>query len=289
LKATLAKKVFDVGEDIRPTITGRAPAGTLWRWTPPQEGIKGIALEDSALRTSDHPWSSAARLFLLARSFEPGEHEIPALTLGYRSKKDTAWREVSTKPLPFTVRQQVEGDVLKLAIKGIKGPLSRPHKQLWALAALLAAGLAWGALKWTRRRRAEALLPAPEPPPDEIALKKIRELLAKDYMSRGMEAQFYYELSLIVRAYLEARFSIRAPEMTTEEFLEHMRDAAALTPAHKGLLKDFLTHCDLVKFARYAPGTAETDAAVASARRLIEETRPSREDNAQVKIEKTKE
>ncbi len=274
IREVVKKSAFDVGEDIRVRIEARASAGTLFRWMPPEEEIEGVKLEDQKLRTSDRPWGSRLTVDLLLRSFEPGEHEIPALPVSYMLKGEVAWREASTQPLKFTVKSRVSGDVLELEIKDIKGPLRRRPVLVFALVALLAAAAAaLGIYYWTRRHRALAGVPVPPPPAHEIALQKIRELIAKDYINHGLEQQFYYELSLIVREYLEARFGIRAPEMTTEEFLEHLRLGATLAPEHKELLRDFLTHCDLVKFARYDPVQPEIDAAVASARRLIEETR----------------
>ncbi len=274
IKETLKQEGFDVGEDIRLRIEAAAPAGTLFRWKPPQEEIEGLSVEDHKIQTSDRPWGSRLSVDLLLRSFEPGEHEIPELPISYRRKGGADWKETSTRPLKVTVKSRVSGDVLKLDIKEIKGPLGRrPVLVLAFITLLAAAAAAFGISYWKRRRRGLAGVAVPPTPAHEIALQKIKELLAKDYISRGLEQQFYYELSLIVREYLEDRFGIRAPEMTTEEFLEHLRVGSALVPAHKELLKDFLTHCDLVKFARYEPGRPEIDAAVASARRLIEETK----------------
>ena len=68
-----------------------------------------------------------------------------------------------------------------------------------------------------------------------------------------------------------------APERTTEEFLVEMAGTDLLVPEHKGLISQFLDHCDLVKFAKYAPGDREIKASCDSAMRLIDETRPGLE------------
>ncbi len=274
IKEVLNKDAFDVGEDIRVLITARAAPGTLFRWMPPEEKMEGVTLEDYRIRGVERPWTSSLCARLLLRSFEPGEHEIPALPVSYRPRGQETWQEVTTQPLKITVNSRVSGDVLELAIKDIKGPLRRrPVLLLVVIVFVCVSAATLGIFYWTRKRRALAAVPVPPPPAHEIALEKIRELIAKDYIGRGLRQEFYFELSLIIRQYLEARFAIRAPEMTTEEFLEYLRDAATLAPVHKELLRDFLTHCDLVKFARYEPGSPEIDAALASARRLIEETR----------------
>ncbi|MBI4309916.1 MAG: hypothetical protein HY591_06255, partial [Candidatus Omnitrophica bacterium] len=76
-----------------------------------------------------------------------------------------------------------------------------------------------------------------------------------------------------VRHYLEDRFQIKAPEMTTEEFLNLVKTSPALKEEHKRILRDFLNGCDMVKFARHEPTVEEAQANFDLARQLIEETR----------------
>ena len=67
-----------------------------------------------------------------------------------------------------------------------------------------------------------------------------------------------------------------APQMTTDEFLLYVADFPGLDSQHKQRLKDFLTHCDMVKFARYGPDAQEMEKSFLSARKLIEETAHAR-------------
>ena len=83
---------------------------------------------------------------------------------------------------------------------------------------------------------------------------------------------WYVELSDIVRRYLEDRFAVRAPELTTEEFLQEAQRSAELSTSHRRLLTDFLERCDRVKFAAYSPGQDESSEALAVARRFLGET-----------------
>jgi hypothetical protein len=78
---------------------------------------------------------------------------------------------------------------------------------------------------------------------------------------------------MIVRRYLEDRFALRAPELTTEEFLSEARRAADLTPAHRDQLTSFLEGCDRVKFAGYRPDADESLATLRAARAFVEDTR----------------
>ena len=68
-----------------------------------------------------------------------------------------------------------------------------------------------------------------------------------------------------------------APERTTEEFLAEMAHANALNNAHKSLIQEFLNHCDMVKYAKYGPSLLEIEETNSVARRLIDETKDTEE------------
>jgi len=109
--------------------------------------------------------------------------------------------------------------------------------------------------------------------PHEIAYEALEKLKAKNLPGRGLIKEYYSELSGIVRYYLEGRFGFRAPEMTTEEFLQALRNSGYLNGAQKNLLKNFLTHCDLVKFAKYGPSQSEITESFYAAHKLVDETK----------------
>jgi hypothetical protein len=77
-----------------------------------------------------------------------------------------------------------------------------------------------------------------------------------------------------IRVYLEERFDFHAPERTTEEFLYELQDTNLLLPDQKASLGEFLTRCDLVKFARYEPAEPELRGLHEAAVRLVDETKP---------------
>ena len=98
---------------------------------------------------------------------------------------------------------------------------------------------------------------------------------AEDWTGEGKQEPFVVRLSSIVRTYVEARFSIRAPERTTEEFIRDAVKSPDLTPAHRRRLADFLETSDLVKFACHRPGTPELLTALDSAETFVRETIPA--------------
>ena len=157
-------------------------------------------------------------------------------------------------------------------IRGIKAPVPIPNVWLWiwcAAALLLVAALAWWA--WRRgRRKIVPLVPEVVIPPHEKALAKLKEALTLLQQPRP----FCILVSDTIRVYLEERFQLRAPERTTEEFLEELQSSALLSFDQKRTLGEFLMGCDLVKFARYEPGQNELRAIYDASVRLVDETRP---------------
>jgi hypothetical protein len=157
-------------------------------------------------------------------------------------------------------------------IHGIKAPVSIPNIWLWiwlTLALLLAAAVAWWI--WKKRRR-QTLAPPAEVivPAHEKARARLKDALALLDQPRP----FCILVSDTIRVYLEERFNLRAPERTTEEFLEELQHSALLSHDQKQTLGEFLMGCDLVKFARYEPRTDELQAIYDAAVRLIDETQP---------------
>ncbi len=117
------------------------------------------------------------------------------------------------------------------------------------------------------------MAPVPKRRAHEIAYEQLEKLKAKDLIRQAKVKEYYSEVSDIVRHYLENRFLLKAPEMTTEEFLFYVRDYSPLISEHKTLLKEFLLACDLVKFARHVPPSEEMSAIIVSAEKLVDETK----------------
>ncbi len=101
----------------------------------------------------------------------------------------------------------------------------------------------------------------------------MEHLLTRPRGGREQIDAFFVELSAIVRWYLENRFDLRAPELTTEEFLTAMSSSPDLADTHQPLLRDFLRRADLVKFANFVPDDSDIDDSVDSARRFLDDTR----------------
>jgi hypothetical protein len=158
-------------------------------------------------------------------------------------------------------------------IRGLKPPIDIPNPWLWVWAGLAVVALvvilyyAWSYFQ----KKALKLPPLVIIPPHERARQKLQEALALFSQPRP----FCILVSDTIRVYLEERFNFHAPERTTEEFLHELKATNLLLPDQKESLGEFLSVCDMVKFARYEPGQPELQALHESAMRLIDETEPA--------------
>ena len=160
-------------------------------------------------------------------------------------------------------------------IHAIKPPIVIPNYWMWlwvALAVIVVAAIAITAyMLW--RRKANQPVPIPIVPPHVRAREKLQEAMGLIDQPRP----FCILVSDTIRLYLEERFDFHAPERTTEEFLYELQATDLLLPEQKQSLGEFLSVCDMVKFARYEPGRPELQALHDSATRLIDETEPQPE------------
>jgi hypothetical protein len=113
----------------------------------------------------------------------------------------------------------------------------------------------------------------PEIPPDILALKKLDDLEAKRLWQQGEIKMFYSNATEIVREYFEHRYGIMALEMTTGEVMRQLRACVMSREVHTSI-EEYLSHADLVKFAKYRPDIKENEDTIPQARTIIENTKP---------------
>lgn len=106
--------------------------------------------------------------------------------------------------------------------------------------------------------------------PSERALAELAALLGRRLADRGLFKDYYVELTHVVRRYIERSYAIRAPRLTTEEFLESARKHPHFTEESLRYLTEFLKSADMVKFAGQSATAESAGEAASSARRYIE-------------------
>ena len=207
-----------------------------------------------------------------------GPQRIPGLRVEYLDERDgpsDAYRELLTDELAFAVASVLPEGAISDELLPPRPALPEdaggwlPFWWPWAVAGIGGlAALILAAFLWQRRALARAQLTA-----YDRAMRRLQGLERRGWPAGDAADAWYVELSDITRRYVEDRYAVRAPELTTEEFLLEARRAAALSHTHRQLLSAFLAHCDRVKFARYSPAADESREALETVQRFLDETR----------------
>jgi len=205
-------------------------------------------------------------------AFDSARLQLPALTVRLHLSDS-----VLTNPLELIVRPTPARADLSAA-DPIR-PILRepPHWTDYWLEALSAA-LFVALVLWYFRRKKTPPMPMPvrevppETPPETSLREQILGQLAileqQKLWKQGRVVQFYAELSLLVRTYLERRFGVSALESTTREILPMLKNTdfpAALSEA----LRNLLHEADMAKYADRLPSEQSCENAITAARRLV--------------------
>ena len=208
-----------------------------------------------------------------------GRHRIPRLRIEYRDQRagitDAQTRELLTEELPFTIESVLPEGMVADTLLPMRARLEERAASVayWSAGAALGlAALAAVAIwLWQRRRTLQA--ERQRETAFERAMQRLERLELQGVPDDAAAGPWYVELSDIVRRYIEERLAVRAPELTTEEFLREAGRNEEFSQGHRDLLADFLERCDRVKFAAHRPGAEESRRALDAARRFLAETR----------------
>ena len=163
-------------------------------------------------------------------------------------------------------------------IKDVKPPVYLPDLWmiLWSLLLLAAiAAVIYLILRYKKPPQEKVKPLIPQLPAWEIAYQQLEALRQENLPDKGLFKEFFTKVADIARHYMENRFNIHAPHMTTEEFLYYLGISGHLNEPQKIALKEFLNSCDMVKFAKYDPTIKEALKNFDCAQKLIDETKPN--------------
>jgi len=274
VKAEVDKATVAIGDKIKYTIFIEKDRNVEIEPFAFGQDLGNFAIKDFGSKRSVFFNKEKISQWYILDTYITGKTIIPKVTVKYRKKNDPDWSRIDTGEVSIEVKSLLGGTGNKIQMRDIKGPVGLPsaiNKYLVLAGSLLLVILGLLAGYFLKKNKEEGFIPGK--PAHEIAYEQLEALKAKDYIGRGLIKEYYSEVSDIIRHYLENRFKLRAPEMTTEEFLSSARGAAELISEHKNLLKEFLLCCDLVKFAKYAPSVDEINSIFYSAKNFIDQTK----------------
>ena len=276
--AAVDRKEITIGDPIRYTVEVSAGTDTEVLIPVLSGAIGAFTISDfgEAPARKENGRTVVGRWYTLT-TFDTGDHLIPAPTVQYRTPgedlREAAGNEVLVGVASVLGREKTP----PADVRDVKPPEQLPFdwRPYGIAAAVLAAVGLLGAALYLLLNRPKRQRVVPARPPHELALAALNRLRSRGLVEQGQFEVYYVELSAIIRHYLENRFHLRAPEMTTEEFLGTVARDTRLVPAHRRLLGEFLSQADLVKFARHLPTLRDAETAYDAARRFVDDTRPA--------------
>ena len=221
-----------------------------------------------------HPTSHDIDFSLVITSFEEGKHRLPPLSV-IKESSTGVFDTLLFKPLELEVFT-IPVDTTTYVIHDIKGQVQYPvtfsEVLPYLIGLLVALALAWAirALVVARRKRRSPDA-APDEPPYLVALRKLEKYRGEKYWAKDRQKVFYSGITDALREYIDARYGIDAPEMTTAEIfdsLSHTDVPADLFVQTKSLFET----ADMVKFAKAFASDEENASAVPTAVRFVTST-----------------
>lgn len=210
-------------------------------------------------------------LTLRLSPFLAGDYEITQLAFKFTDAQKSI-STIATEIFTIKILPIIASDETAPQLREIIDIKNLPTNwRLWIMVIVVAIIILAILFYWWRQRKNKIIAPI-EIPPHLLALRAIDVLEKSDLLPRQQYKDFYAALSDILRRYIEQRFAICAPEQTTEEFLNALSVHHDFSTAHRQLLINFLSYCDLVKFAKHQPTLNDAHSAITSSREFINNT-----------------
>jgi hypothetical protein len=243
LPPLISKKESNAGEYLLLKEGGESDTITVYMVNPPEKSITvsiydengQLEAEPDELTFNSDNWGDSLSVYISAINEwkEEGDHS-GRISFVLLSEDDSDYREIG---------------MLEYRIKD-RGPFPYWLAARIAAIIILVGLLIWIWLKKTGRLPTRVHVPI-KTPPLNIALKKLKNLDSGDVTSENVKT-FYFELSQIIREFLEHEYFIRVLEMTTEEIREVLPQFEGEKEWEESLM-NLLERADKVKFAKDEP------------------------------------
>ncbi len=198
-----------------------------------------------------------SKLDLKIAGFNTGEYEFPELEFAVKTEADL--KILKTKPFIVTI-ESVLIDSIK-TVKDIAPPTSISlgfWDYFFPISGLIILVLIIIYLKKLLKKEPveiEKQEPVDNRPAYVIALELLEIVRVKKLLEKGEFVNFHFELSLILRFFIEKFYAIKAVEMTTSEIRENL---VIEDYKEKSDILKFLSYSDRIKFAKLIPSIEDS-------------------------------
>jgi len=251
LKVAILKTEISTNETIKVSLTYSAPEDI--RIVPPKPNFKGLIIGD---KTEKKP-SLQNGIVTIQQQYElyptlAGTYTIPALSVSFFNREKES--KVTSTPIKIKVNSLLSANDKDIADIFDSYTKENHSQTIFFLSGLGILSLLIFSYIFYRHKRHQPQLSA-----QELALKKLNILKEEKLKNTLKVKDFYSELSLILREFIEQELHLKASEKTTAEFLPEMQQSAAFSHEQQKLLAEFLQQADLVKFAKHQPNVEHAE------------------------------
>jgi hypothetical protein len=273
--------VILIGDQIGFTVTAELPSGVSADMSSVADTLAGKII---VLRRAPRDTSVSANGSItitdryLITSYDTGSYTIPPFWAGVASG-DSLLRFFSDYSFLDVIRPDIAPSDTTDVIFDIVGPRGAPvtFREVlpWIVITLIVAVIVWLLARFLPRNPLKRFIrpPAPPEPAHVIALRDLEALRNEELWQKGEIKEYYSRLSDILRRYIDNRYGISSPELTTDETVRMLQKASVTTVGQMAMVKELLSLSDMVKFAKYLPDSTAHESSIDSAVRFVEETR----------------
>ena len=211
---------------------------------------------------------------VLLAPFESGTFRLPVLR-AFRRGMDGSTDTLSFEPSEIEVFT-MPVDTATFVIHDIKAqkiyPLTFREVLPYIIVVLCLAAAIVLVVILVRRRKAAGLAAGPKEPAYIIALRQLDAYKGDKWWAPEKQKQYYSGITDTLKFYIEDRFSIDAPEMTTDELFSALKDCKELSPELYLSARKLFETADYVKFAKHCADRQESSSALSVAVSFVTST-----------------
>ncbi len=208
--------------------------------------------------------------------FEEGRYTLPQIAVRREDASGRADTLLFEPPVLEVKTMPV--DTATFVMHDIKGQMGYPLTfreilpwiaALWIVAALVILIVS---LVRMRRSRSAGELHHSDDPPHIVALRRLDRFRGNSYWTSDKQKAFYSGITDALKDYIDARFGVDAPEMTTSELFSALKSEKDITPELYSELRELFERADFVKFAKLIADDDQNAAALPVAVRFVTST-----------------
>ncbi|NQT95512.1 MAG: hypothetical protein HQ572_03590 [Candidatus Omnitrophica bacterium] len=273
-KTKISKSSVNIGEKLKYTISVYTKPNVLVRFSDPEElGSFEVLSTDISERIIFGKKVTTALYYLVA--YDTGEETMPKLSIQYRYP-GSKWENIRPGRKKINVKSVFETAKIEADVKPIEGPigLGWPYKWHMFIGISLIATVGFLVFIYIRWRKNMLERLRRGPPREIVVYQKLSSLISRLKAKGEVGSSDFVNLAELLKEYSELRLKLGKKSMTSEEFLNGVREKEPFYKKHGAFVSTFLRRSDLVKFANHKPSNEESAQALLEAGKLLTDLMP---------------